>query len=407
MSYIITTATKKIYQATKSGKRIIALPGGSSAGKTIGTEEVLIDLAQRDADDKPTVTSIVSESLPHLKRGAIRDFKNIMQAQNYWRDNSWNATDNIYTFPNRSIIEFFGVEQSDKVKGPRRDRLFINEANNVSYDTFTQLEIRTKDLIIADWNPSIEFWYYTELKGKRDDLIELTLTYKDNEGLDANIIRSIEQRMGNTGWWRVYGLGLLGEVEGKVYKNWNIINSIPPEAKLVRTGLDFGYSQDFTAIIDVYKYNNGYILDEIAYEKGLLNSQIADILRLKENKAIVIADSAEPKSIDEIKAYGVTILPASKGAGSKTRRIAFVQYQIIGITSRSVNTIKEYRNYIFFVDKDGVINPKETDPRCLDHAMDALGYALDSLKPLTPEVSIEQKNFWHQRQNQRVINSTR
>lgn len=407
MSYIITTATKKIYQATKSGKRIIALPGGSSAGKTIGTEEVLIDLAQRDADDKPTVTSIVSESLPHLKRGAIRDFKNIMQAQNYWRDNSWNATDNIYTFPNRSIIEFFGVEQSDKVKGPRRDRLFINEANNVSYDTFTQLEIRTKDLIIADWNPSIEFWYYTELKGKRDDLIELTLTYKDNEGLDANIIRSIEQRMGNTGWWRVYGLGLLGEVEGKVYKNWNIINSIPPEAKLVRTGLDFGYSQDFTAIIDVYKYNNGYILDEIAYEKGLLNSQIADILRLKENKAIVIADSAEPKSIDEIKAYGVTILPASKGAGSKTRRIAFVQDQIIGITSRSVNTIKEYRNYIFFVDKDGVINPKETDPRCLDHAMDALGYALDSLKPLTPEVSIEQKNFWHQRQNQRVINSTR
>jgi phage terminase large subunit len=401
MPYIITTAVQKINQLSK---RIWALPGGSSAGKTIGTLEILIDKAQ--TDKTKTITSVVSESMPHLRKAAMRDFQNIMQEHNYWKEASWNATNSIYTFETGSIMEFFGADESEKVKGPRRQRLFINEANNVKFETFNQLEIRTDELIILDWNPSVEFWYYTELRGKRDDIDEITLTYKDNEGLNPAIIKSIEQRASNKSWYRVYGLGLLGEVEGKIYKNWQIIDEIPHEARLERTGLDFGYSNDHTAIVDIYKYNGGYILDEIAYEKGLSNKQIADILKLKQNKAIVVADSAEPKSIDEIKSYGVTIIPAVKGPGSVSHGIAYVQNQAISITQHSTGGIKEYRNYIFLVDKDGkVLN--EEDPKCVNDFMAATRYGIGSLKPQATEVLQAQGYMWQRNEARTELNSTK
>lgn len=402
MPYLITTATQKIHSLSK---RIWALPGGTSAGKTIGVLQVFIDKAQRDTT--PTVSSVVSESMPHLKRGAIRDFKSILQEQNYWQDKRWNATDCIYTFETGSIIEFFGADQSDKVRGPRRDRLFMNEANNIPFETFNQLEIRTKELIVLDWNPSVAFWYYTDIKGKRDDVEEVTLTYKDNEGLDQSIIQSIEQRRSNKSWWRVYGEGLLGEVEGQIYKNWQIIDEIPHEARIVRTGLDFGYSIDPTAIVDIYEYNGGYIVDEVTYEKGLLNGPIANILKLKEPKALVIADSAEPKSIDEIKGYQITILPCSKGPGSVARGIGYVQQQRISVTKRSINTIKEYRNYIWLTDKMGNLIPNEEDPRCANHSMSAIRYALDSLKPQDTAISKQQEQMFQHNQFNRSLNSTK
>ena len=401
MSYIITTATRKIHSLSK---RIWALPGGTSAGKTIASLEILIDKAQRD--QSPTVTSIVSESLPHLKRGAMRDFKNILQTQGYWRDNNWNVSDSIYTFETGSIVEFFGADNGDKLRGGRRDRLFINEANNVSYDAFNQLEVRTKELVILDWNPSIEFWYYSEIKGKRDDVEELTLTYLDNEGLDENIVKSIEQRRNNLSWWRVYGQGLLGEVEGKIYKDWQIIDSIPHEARLVRTGLDFGYTNDPSAAVDIYEYNGGIILDEVFYQWGMSNKDIAEALKLKEHKSIVIADSAEPKSIDEIKGYGITILPASKGQGSVNRDIQFLQSKRVSITKRSVNGIKEYRNCLWLVDKDGKVLNVE-DPKCANHFLAAARYGVGSLKPQATEVIQAQSNMWARNQSTRDLNSTK
>jgi phage terminase large subunit len=319
----------------------------------------------------------VSESIPHLKRGAIRDFKNILQTHKYWKDSSWNASDSIYTFETGSQIEFFSSDNGDKLRGARRDRLFINEANNVSFEAFEQLEIRTKDFIFLDWNPTNEFWYYIDLKNKRDDVEELTLTYKDNEALDIQIVKSLETRKNRKNWWLVYGLGQLGEIEGKIYKDWQIVDDIPHEARLERTGLDFGYTNDPTAIVDIYYYNGGYILDEVAFQKGLSNKQIADILLDKERKALVIADSAEPKSIDEITLYGVSISPSVKGQGSVTRGIAYVQDQRISITSRSVNVIKDYRNYIWLVDKNGkVLN--EPDHFHSD-SMDAVRYGMSSL----------------------------
>lgn len=377
MSYKITTATRKI---AKLNKRIRAIAGGTSASKTISVILFLISLAQSDKD--PTLTSIVSESFPHLKRGSIKDFLNIMQEHKYFKDTLWNKTDYTYTFETGSKIEFFSVDQPGKVRGPRRERLFINEANNVPYETFDQLEVRTKDFIFLDWNPVSEFWFYTDLQGKRDDVEFITLTYKDNEALDESIIRSIEQRKENKQWWKVYGEGQLGEIEGKIYKDWATIDDIPHEARLERYGLDFGYTNDPSAIVAVYRYNGGFILDEITFQKGLSNKQIADIF-INQPAALVIADSAEPKSIDEIKSYGISILGAEKRTGETKSQtyvkwsIGVVQSQRISVTKRSLNIIKEYRNYLWLVDKQGkIINEPD---HTWSHSMDAIKYAICSL----------------------------
>ncbi len=373
MHYVITTATKKLSQLRR---RLRCVPGGTSAGKTIGILEILIDLAQTDA--RPTLTSVVSESFPHLKRGAIKDFLDIMKAQGYYREDRWNKTDYTYEFETGSKVEFFSADQPSKVRGPRRDRLFINEANNVPLETFEQLEIRTREFVFLDWNPTTEFWYYTEVQGKRDDVDELTLTYKDNEALDSAIVGSIEQRRDRREWWKVYGEGKLGETESRIYKDWEMVDDVPQEARLERYGLDFGYTNDPTAIVAVYYHNGGYVIDEVAYQTGLLNGQIAGILQNQERQAITIADSAEPKSIDELRTHKLTVLPAKKGQGSVAQMISWVQQQRISVTKRSLNVIREYRNYVWETDKDGKItNEPET---MYKHSMDAIAYALSSIK---------------------------
>ena len=243
----LTTAIRKIKKLTA---RIRCVPGGTAAGKTIAILLYLIHRAQKD--EVPTLTSIVSESFPHLKRGAIRDFLLILEEHKYFDPNRWNKTDCVYIFESGSKIEFFSVDQPGKVRGPRRDRLFINEANNVPFETFEQLEVRTKEFVICDWNPVSEFWYYSELKDKRADIEELTLTYKDNEALDKAIVASIESRRNRPGWWKVYGEGLLGEIEGIIFSGWKIIDEVPHEARLERRWLDFGYTNDQTALGDLY-----------------------------------------------------------------------------------------------------------------------------------------------------------
>jgi len=369
--YVATTATDKLL---KLRKRIKGVAGGTSAGKTISILQILIDKAQ--SDEKPTITSVVSESMPHLKRGAMRDFLSILQEHNYFKDDRWNRSDFTYTFETGSRIEFFSADQPSKVRGPRRHRLFLNEANNLPLETFDQLEVRTSDEIWLDYNPTNEFWWYTDVLPTRDvDFI--TLTYKDNEGLPQTIVDSIEARKGNKNWWAVYGLGQLGEVEGKIYRDWQIVNDIPHEARLERYGVDFGYSNDPTAIVAVYYYNGGYILDEITYQKGLSNKQIADVL-LNQALALVVADSAEPKSIDELKMYGVNVIPVTKGRDSVMQGIQYVQDQKISITKRSVNGIKEYRNYLWDTDKEGRGLNKPID--IWNHFLDATRYAFEGLR---------------------------
>jgi phage terminase large subunit len=326
----------------------------------------------------------VSESFPHLKRGVMRDFLSILEGHNYYKEYNWNKSDFIYTFETGSKIEFFSADQPDKVRGPRRDRLFINEVNNIPFDAFDQLEVRTNDFIYLDWNPTNEFWFYTELFNKRDDIEHIILSYLDNEALNDNIRRSIEARKERKNWWKVYGLGELGETEGKIFNDWRLdIDEIPHNARLERYGVDFGYTNDPTAIVAIYYYDGGYILDEIAYGVGMKNRIIADILLNQEKKALVVADSSEPKSIDEIKERGVEIVGVSKTKGETKDKnfqkwsIELTQEQRISVTKRSLNIIKEYRNFLWEKDRDGKqLNVPEHE---YSHSMKAIIYGFVSL----------------------------
>ena len=368
-----TTATRKIKALTK---KVRCVQGGTSASKTISILLYLIAMAQTDKE--PTLTSVVSESMPHLKKGSLRDFKKIMRTHNYWNDNSWAETDKIYTFETGSQLEFFGADTADKLRGGRRERLFINEANNVPFMAFEELEVRTKEFCFIDWNPTNEFWFYQHIKGQRSDVEHITLTYLDNEALSPEIVDSIEQRKNRKGWWQVYGLGQLGEVEGKIYKDWQIIDEIPHEARLERRGMDFGYSNDPSTLVDIYSYNGGFILDERLYRKGMSNRELADIIKAQAEQVMVIADSAEPKSIDEIADHGVSIVGCQKGPGSVAQGINFVQDQRVSVTSRSTNIIREYRNYLWKTDKNGkILNVPE---HTFSHSMDAVRYGLEGYK---------------------------
>jgi phage terminase large subunit len=233
-----------------------------------------------------------------------------------------------------------------------------------------------------DWNPSEEFWFYTEMFGRRKDLDFITLTYLDNEALDDVSKQEIESHKHNKQWWQVYGLGQLGELEHKIFKNWQIIDEIPHEARLVRRGLDFGYTNDPTVIEDIFEYNGGFIIDELCYQKGLSNKSIADILIARGANVLVIADSAEPKSIDEINGYGVNIIGAIKGQGSVYQGIQYVQGLKISLTSRSIKTLKAYRNFLFKIDKNGrVINEPDDTVHEWSNPMDAIRYGFSEFVP--------------------------
>ncbi len=370
-NFIDTEATHKIFNLSK---RIRAVCGGTSASKTISILVWLIDYCQTHNNKK---ADVMSESYPHLEDGAIKDFKAIMLDRGYWNDDRWNETKHYYTYETGTILKFISIDKLGKAHGPRRDVLFMNEANNIAFNIYDQLEVRTKDVIWLDWNPVSEFWYYTEIEDKVDHDF-LKLTYKDClNALDKSIINSIESKKNRPNWWRVYGLGLLGELEGKIYKGWKIIDEIPHEAKCVRRWIDFGYSNDPTSIGDIYYYNGGYILDELTYLKGLSNKQIADVCLNQEDEVLTVADSAEPKSIDEIKGHGVNIIGAEKGRDSVCNGIQLVQEEKISITKRSIKTIKEYRNYMWMTDKDGKILNVPQD--LWNHSMDGIRYAITSI----------------------------
>jgi len=369
-----TQATKRIFSLKK---RIRAVAGGTSASKTISILIWLIDYCQ-SPKNKNKIATVVSESHPHLSKGAMLDFEMIMKDRGYWNDALWNKK-GIYSFEQGNRLEFYSVDTYGKAHGPRRDILFLNECNNISFNIVDQLIIRTREVVWLDWNPTNEFYFYTDmLPNRKDDIDFITLTYLDNEALDKITIDEIESHRNNKAWWQVYGLGQLGVLEGRIYKDWLIIKDIPHEARLERFGIDFGYTNDPTVIIAIYRYNDGFILDEVTYQKGLSNKTIADIL-LNQPRALAIGDSAEPKSIDEIKGYGVNIIGATKGPGSVYQGIQYVQSQKISITERSIKTIKAYRNYMFITDKDGkIINDPDDTVHEWSNSMDAIRYGLDS-----------------------------
>jgi phage terminase large subunit len=364
-----TTALRKIH---KLKKRTKIVQGGTSASKTFSILWVLSNKAMHIPNLE---ISVVAESIPHIRRGALRDFEKIMRWGGRYNPNSFNRSLLKYEFLNGSFIEFFSADDSSKLRGARRDILYINECNNISFQAYNELAIRTKKEVYLDFNPANEFWVHTELKDESDaDFI--ILTYKDNEALDESIIQQIEKNRekGKTSsywanWWKVYGEGQVGSLEGVIFSNWKTIDKLPNEARLIGIGLDFGYTNDPTAIIEVYNYNGKRILNELKYQTGMLNSDIAKVLP---NNVPIYADSAEPKSIDEIRRYGKTIKGVTKGKDSINYGIDTMQQQDYLVTKDSTNLIKELRSYIWDTDKQGVKLNKPIDH--FNHAIDALRY---------------------------------
>lgn len=316
--------------------------------------------------------SVVSESLPHLKRGAMRDFLNIMKTHRYYKESQHNKTDYTYNFENGSYIEFFGADDPTKLRGPRRDILFINEANNVPLQTFEQLEVRTRDFVVIDYNPVSEFWAHTDVIPKMPHDF-LKLTYKDNEALEPSIVKSIESRQDKPNWWKVYGLGEVGTKEGQIYPEWEKVGDVPDEARRIRRWLDFGYTNHPTAIGSRFELDSQPVYDEEEYRTGMTNRDIADkLLSLPEPRTLVVADSAEPKSIDELTSYGINVTGAVKGSGSVNFGIDTVLALTPRVTKRSTNIIKENRNYLWKMDRDG--KPLNVPEKVFDHHMDGIRY---------------------------------
>lgn len=375
MEFVVTTAIKKLYALKK---RVKVIRGGTSAGKTFGIIPILIDKAIREPGLE---ISIVSESIPHLRRGALKDFLKIMMATKRYRDIQFNKSTLKYTFQNGSYIEFFSVDQPDKLRGARRTILYVNECNNVDFDSYYQLAIRTSGDIWLDYNPTSLFWVDKEVL-TTNDVDFITLTYLDNEALPESIIKEIESAKEKAkhssyweNWWKVYGLGQTGSLEGVCIKDWKEID-LPNEARILCYGMDFGYSNDPTSLVAMYKYNDSYIFDEVIYKKGLLNNDISNLIKSNDIKDIVYADSAEPKSIAELNHYGHSILPVKKGKDSIMYGINLLNQNKIYITSRSKNLINELRNYTFMSDKMGNTLNKPID--AYNHAIDSMRYAITS-----------------------------
>lgn len=388
----LTSVASKNIRAYKDGKRLIVNKGATRSSKTFSILQLLYIIAEMSSS--PKVISIVSESMPHLKRGCIRDFQNILMTEGVWDENKWNKTDKIYRV-NKSSIEFFSVDNPGKVHGPARHILYINECINVDYEIYKQLATRTTETIFLDYNPCFEFWV-DELILPRPESCLIHSTYKDNEFLTDAQIREIEvEKENNPEWFKVYGLGETGQREGLIIQNWDIVESMPDIYKKRWVGIDFGYSNHPTAIIDMRLCDGEIWMNELLYSNGYDNPMIAQHLSDMGIPIVtpVVADSAEPKSISEISSFGWQIEPAIKGRDSILAGISILNRYKKHITQNSLNIIKEYRNYRWKSDEFG--KPTNIPIDKYNHSIDAQRYvAVKNLSSANREFEELKKEDW-------------
>lgn len=344
-----TTMTfHKLIKAYTDGNELIVMRGGTSSGKSYAILELLILIAHKHK----VLISVVSETWPHLSKGCYHDFLEILKGDDLYDERFHNKTEHSYQFLNGKI-EFFSCDSPSKVHGPRRDILFINEAVNISYEIFTQLDVRTDKCTIIDFNPCHEFWLQDIPPTEK--MVEIVTTYKDNKFLSQKIIKGIEaKQFTHPDWWKVYGLGEYGIISETIFTNWKQCDKIPIDAKLIGFSTDFGFTNDPTAVVEVRMQDGAIYLKELVYETGLTNR---DISKKYEEVGIcrgmddIIADCAEPKSIHELRQAGWNVHPSPKGPDSIIKGLdIMMQYQIF-ITAESINLIKEFRMYRWQRDK--------------------------------------------------------
>lgn len=363
---LLTSSFNKI--ALMTG-RIRIVQGSSSASKTYSILQKLILQAKQSTETK--LVSVVTDTLPNIEKGAYRDFKNILSGEDIPLEGTKKP---IECRIGKWTFEFFALDDETKARGGRRDILFINEANRVKWETARQLIMRTRDVVYIDYNPDSEFWAHERYKGKENTSFEI-VTYKDNEACPQSAIDEIESyKETDPEWYKVYGLGVVGNLyAGKVFRGWKEIDSFPNIDSWY--GLDFGFSNDPTSVIKVAKEQDNIYVDEILYQIELTNADIAKLLKQKGyNGEIVICDSAEPKSIHELKLLGINAIPADKKPGSIMEGIDYLKRHNVLLTRSSSNIWKEYRHYKWQKDRDGNFINKPVD--MFNHGIDAIRYSL-------------------------------
>lgn len=388
--------TSDIYDSTldhiANGKAVVVNKGGARSGKTWSLLQCLVFIALHQ---KNKLISVVGESIPFLKRGAMRDFKSLLD--DMWNVECWNATDKVYTFPTtKSSIEFFSADNEGKVHGSARDYLFINECYFIPYEIYRQLAVRTRKAIMLDYNPRSRFWVDEWLIGKPNVAL-IKSTYKDNDFLTDRQKAEIESyEKSDPNWWRVYGLGETGSVEGLVYTNWQIVDAMPDTYKKEFFCIDFGFTNDPTAILRVRLSGGELWVEELAYRTGMLNQDIVKCLQDNHvaRGAMIVCDSAEQKSIAEINNLGgFRAVPVAKGRGSIVSGITAVQAYKLNVTQDALGTIDELRNYSWKRDINGSYINEPIDR--YNHSLDALRYGVTTFLQAQRNVSVPRMRIGH------------
>lgn len=357
--------------AINNGSRIICHQGGSRSGKTFSVIQVLIYLALT----RKLQISICSLSFPHLRKGAMRDWRKIMEDFGLYQESAHMKTEQLYTYPTGSYIEFFSVDNALKVRGPGRDIVFVNECNLIEYDTLRQLLLRTKNCAIIDYNPADEFhWIYDKII-PRNNCHFVKSTYKDNPFLTSETVKEIESYKDiDENFWRIYGEGERGHSEGIIYTKWELFSETPKGQTVY--GLDFGFNNP-TALVKITEHDKNLYLQEELYQSGLTNNDLIGILKQKvKPHDPIFADAAEPQRIEEIRRAGLSVKPADKAVKDG---IDFVKSRRLFIHRESANLQKEIKSYKYLTYKANK-NTSEEPMKLNDHTMDAMRYAAMGLK---------------------------
>ena len=374
--YALTTTARKLAGCERFYR---IMQGGMSSGKTIAALMVILSYAMKYRNKLVTVAT---DTAPNLREGALRDWKSLLDDTNLIYRFEVKLTTNEYVYrATNTTVEFIALDDPFKARGARRDVLYVNEANRLRQDTFDQLSSRTRDFVVIDFNPSSRFWAHDLVEQYPDDCDFFITTYKDNEALSESERLNIERHDHKSNWWRVYGLGQIGELENNVYKGWQKIDVLPTDAQLIAYGLDYGSSPDPTALIAMYRTKESIVFAECMEQSNLLNSQICDLISheidMRGDKPIYCDYGGGGASlINELTQHGIMAVNADKSSGSVLEGINEIQ-NIPHVQYMGKNLEREYLAYQHRVKKgSGEILPTPQDGN--DHLMDALRYAYHS-----------------------------